>query len=135
MDNVDVFNNSAIILNKKVPKRIISWITILIILLSLVTIILFVNFNVYKSTIGIYHNDKVEIYDFNLPLNKKNKLYINQNLYNYKIIGIYDNKIILDIKLDDDLKIENNIFNINILKSRTNLFNIIKKKWKEVFFK
>ena len=34
---------------------------------------------------------------------------------------------------DDNLKIENNVLKLDVLKDRTSIFNILKKKWKDVF--
>lgn len=133
MYDIEIFNNSASILNKKVPNRIISWITILILLLILFIFSLFISFNKYKTYFGRVKGGYVEVYNYDFPINKKDKLYIERNLYDYKIINIEKDKIILDIKLDNNLNIDNNILVINILKGRTKLINIIKNKWKDVF--
>jgi len=51
-DKLDIYNNSAIILEKKTPKRIISWITILTIIVVLFVVFSMVPFNIYKPFIG-----------------------------------------------------------------------------------
>ena len=51
-DNLDIYNDSAIILNKKTPKKIISWITIMIILTLLFVVFSFIPFNIYKPLVG-----------------------------------------------------------------------------------
>lgn len=132
MDNIDIFNNSAIILENKLPKRIKSWITVLILLLIFFIPISFVNFNTYKMYYGVYKNNQITVYSNNFPLNKK--LYINGKKYNYEILNINDEKVILNIKLDNNLKFENNALYLNVLESRTNLFSLFKRKWKEVFY-
>lgn len=131
MDNIDIFNDSAIILERKVPKKIKSWITILISLLILFVFISFIKFNTYEDYTGLYLNKQVIIYSNQFPLN--NKLYIEGKKYTYNIISINDNKVILDIELDNNLKVDNNVLRINLLKDRTTIFNILKKKWKDVF--
>ena len=47
MDKLDIYNNSAIILDKKTPKKIISWITILIILTIMFVVFSLIPFNIY----------------------------------------------------------------------------------------
>ena len=139
MDNIDIYNNSAIILNNKLPKKIVSWITILIILLILFIIFSFVPFNIYKPIIGyvdIKNNKTYLVLDItksDFPINKENKLYIKRKKYNYKIIELKENKLIISIELDNNLKIQNNIITTNILKDRTTIFNIIKNKIKKGF--
>ena len=47
-DNINIYNNSACILNKKTPFIINSWIVILIICLILFIILSFIPFNIYS---------------------------------------------------------------------------------------
>ena len=122
MDELDIFNNSAIILEKKVPKKIISWLTILVIIFCFLTIVSFIEINIYKPIIGKYKNNSLEMYIDGFPINKKNILFANGKKLDYKI-------------LDKNLRIENNIIIINMLKGKTSLYKIIKSKWKEVYKK
>ena len=139
MDNLDIYNDSAIILDKKTPKKIISWITILIILTILFIIFSFFPFNIYKQLVGyvnIVDNSSyivLEVNESDFPINKTNKLYIKNKQYNYKIVNIEEDKLILSINLEDNSKIQNNIVTVNILKNRTTLFKIIKNKIKKGF--
>ena len=139
MDKLDIYNNSAIILDKKTPKKIISWITILIVLIFLFLCFSFIPFNVYKPLIGyvdIVDNNSYLVFDINncdFPINKNNELYIKTKKYNYDIVRIEEEKLILNINLDDNLKVQNNIVTVNILKNRTTLFEIIKNKIKKGF--
>lgn len=139
MDNLDIYNNSAIILEKKTPKSIISWITILIILILLFIIFSFIPFNIYKSLVGyvdIVDSNSYLVLNFNysdFPISINNKLYIKNKQYNYKIVSIEKDKLILSLNLDNNFKIQNNIITINILKNRTTLFKIIKNKIKKGF--
>ena len=137
MDNLDIYNNSAIILDKKTPKRIVSWITILIILIILFVSFSFVPFNIYKPLIGyvdIIDNSSyliLNIDNSDFPINKNNELYIKNKKYKYNVIKIEEQKLILSINLNNNLKIKNNIITVNILKNRTTLFKIIKNKIKK----
>lgn len=138
-DKLDIYNDSAIILEKKTPKKIISWITILVILLSLFLVFSIIPFNIYKPFIGkvnITETQTILTLDLNysgFPVNKYNKLYIKNKEYSYKVVSIEDNILYLDINLDESLKIQNNIINVNILKDRTTIFKIIKNKIKKGF--
>ena len=138
-DKLDIYNDSAIILDKKTPKKIISWITILIILVIFFLIFSFLPFNIYKPLIGyidIVDNNSYLILNLNdgdFPINKNNRLYIKNKQYNYKIVNIKEDKLIISINLDNNLKIQNNIITVNILKNRTTLFKIIKNKIKKGF--
>ena len=110
-DNIDIYNNSAIILNNKTPNFIINWIIILILLSLLICIILFIPFNIYKQFNGYiilkdnnsYINLIVNKNDF--PLYKNKKLFIEKEKYKYKIISIDDNNTIIKINLKEDIKI------------------------------
>lgn len=138
-DNIDIYNNSAILLNNKTPSIIKSWIIILIILSLLFIVIMFIPFNIYKNYNGyvIIENNKSYINlianEIDFPINKNNKLYIEEDNYKYEIINIENNNIVLSIKLKDDIKINNNIVTVNVLKERTTLFKMIRKKIKKGF--
>ena len=138
-DKLDIYNDSAIILEKKTPKKIISWITILVILMGLIVVFSMVPFNIYKPFIGkvnITGNKILVGLDLNysdFPVSRYNKLYIKNKEYSYRVVSIEDNILFLDINLDDNLKIQNNIITMNILKNRTTIFKIIKNKIKKGF--
>lgn len=136
---LDIYNNSAAILEGKTPSSIISWITILVIFIILFLIVLFIPFNIYKpyyGTLNIIDSDsyfvsKLEYSDF--PYSKNKKLYIKNKRYDYDIVSIDDSYLTLKINLDDSLKINGNKLIINILEDRTTLANIILKKLKKGF--
>lgn len=137
-DNIDIYNNSAIILNRKTPNIIKSWITILSILSLLFIVILFIPFNSYNSFNGyvIIEDNKSYINLINeteFPINKNNKLYIKDKKYKYEVINIDNNNILLNVNLDNSIKINNNVVVVNILKDRTSLFKIIINKIKKGF--
>ena len=134
MCDIDVFNNSATVLNNKVPNKIISWITVLIVLLILFILFSFISFNIYKTSLGYVEGGYVKIYNYDSTIDLKDKLYIKDKKYDYRIININNEEVVLDIELDKSLNIEGNILVINFLRYRTNIFNIIKNKWKDVFY-
>lgn len=125
------------ILSRKMPKSIISWITILIITFILSLIFINIPFNTYKSFNGYIFKYKEKFYirvlinksDF--PIYKKDTLYIKDKKYKYKIINIDKKKYILDLRLDNSIKIENNIVIVNIKKEKTTVFKILKNKIKK----
>ena len=138
-DNIDIYNNSAVILNNKNPSLIKYWITILIILCLLFLVLLFIPFNIYSNYIGhvilkqneTYINITLDKSDF--PINKDNKLYIKDKSYKYNVIHIEDNSVLINIKLEENIRINNNILVVNILKNRTTIFKIVKNKIKKGF--
>lgn len=139
MDNIEIYNNSAIILNKNTPKSIISWITILIILLVMSVILFSVPFNIYKNYSGyVYIQDSssyliLMLEDCDFPINKNNKLYIKNTEYDYDVVNVNTKEVTLKLNLKDGIKIENNLIVVNILKDRTTVFKILRNKIKKGF--
>ena len=137
-DNINIYNDSAIILMKKYTfsKR---WIIVLIILTILFILITFIPFNIYNTYNGYivldnnnsYINIKLENKDF--PINKNKKLYIKSTSYKYKVINIEANNVLIKVNLKNNIKINNNIVTLSILKDRTNIINILKNKIKKGF--
>jgi hypothetical protein len=138
-DNIDIYNNSAVILNNKNPSLIKYWITILIILYLLFLVLLFIPFNIYSNYIGhviLKENESyisITLDKSDFPINKNNKLYIKDKSYKYNVIHIEDNSVLINIKLDENIRINNNMLVVNILKNRTTIFKIIKNKIKKGF--
>ena len=116
------------------PKSIISWITILITILILSLIFINIPFNVYKSFNGYivkYNKNfyiRLLINKSDFPVNKNGILYIKDKKYKYKVINIDRKKYILDLKLDESIKINNNIVKVNIKKEKITVFKILKNK-------
>ena len=67
------------------------------------------------------------------PLYKNKKLYIEKEKYKYKIINVNDNNVLIKINLKEDIKINNNVVSVNVLKDRTTMLKIIKNKIKKGF--
>jgi len=132
-DNIDIYNNSAIILQTTKSPFINSWIIILIILSLLFIIISFIPFNIYNTYNGYIIDNYVYINEYDFPINKNNKLYINKDNYKYEVVTIEEESVILGVDIKDNIKINNNIVTVNILKDRTTLFKIIKNKIKKGF--
>ena len=139
MDNIDIYNNSAKIFERKTPKSVISWITILIILFVLFIIISFIPFNIYKDYIGkiidnkIPSNIQINVNKSDFPIKKDRILYIEDIKYNYKIKHIYSDKVIIELKIDDSINIKDNLLQLNILYDKTTLGRIIINKIKKGF--
>lgn len=131
--------NSEEILERKMPKSIVSWITILIIFLIVSLIFINIPFNTYKSFNGYifrYEDNfyiQVLVNKSDFPINKKNTLYIKNKKYNYKVLNIDRKENILSLKLEDSIKIDNNIVKVNIKKGKTTVFNILKNIIKKGF--
>ena len=137
MYNIDIYNNSEFLLNKKIPKKIINWITVLLILLVLFLIIINIPYNKYKSYIGCikFTNNsyyvELKVGESDFPINISNKLYIKDKEYKYKVIGIEKDLVKIDLKLDKEYLSNNNIVIINILSKRTSLLNLFSEKIKK----
>lgn len=137
MDEIDIYNNSAIILNNKTPKSIISWITILIILIIVLLILFSIPFNIFKSYVGNVYIKNNESYvlinqeNCDFPIINKKYLYIKNKKYKYEITEINQNLITIKLNIEDKLKIQNNIVIINIIDERTTMFKILKNKIKK----
>ncbi|MDO4963269.1 MAG: hypothetical protein Q4E75_04145 [bacterium] len=135
MDKIDIYNDSAIILDKTTPKKIISWITILIFLTTIFIIISLIPLNTYKTYIGTIKIDNGNSYillnDCDFPIKNNNYLYIKSKKYFYKVENISDGYIALSLKLENNIKINNNKVLVNILDDRTSLYKVIKNKIKK----
>lgn len=145
MIDIDIYNNSAAILSRQTPRKIISWITVLI--LSLITFIIFSHFYSYNKYINYeaqYHLDsnyiEILIDEQYFPISKDSQIYIENKLYDYEIINISAPYIVngkkywsLNIKCDLDEKyiIDGNILKIRFIKIRTTLEKEIMKKIKK----
>lgn len=137
MDDINIYYNSSIIVDRKIPSKIVSWVTILIGLL--IFILLFGNFVEYKKyqkVVGIVKNNAIIVLIEPNMINKMQRtLIINNKEYNFEINSIsedytiLDNKnyyeMILDIDLDNKYKINNNILELNIELGKTTLIKEI----------
>lgn len=132
-ENIDIYNNSAMILQAKTPKFVRYWITTLSCFIVLVVFIIFIPFNIY-STYNAYIKDNylyIKLNDNDFPIYKNKKICIKDECYKYEVVNIDKSNVILDIKTNKYIKIDNNILIINILKDRTNIYKIINNKLKK----
>ncbi len=133
MKNIDIYNNSKIILERSVPNKILSWITILKMLTIMLIIFSFIPFNRYKSYLGYVDNDYITLFyntdDF--PFNKHDELYINYNKYNYNVVSIDKDSNAILIDIDDNIKLQNNIVKLYFLKGKTTIFDMVKNNIKK----
>ena len=138
MEAIDIFDNSPLILEKKRPLYIISYLTvILIVILAIILIASLYEYSPYKSYLGkivISENDfyinilmedrDVSFLNKNILINNKkyisktvsisNTAYIGENTKKYHEVKIKSN-------IDDNLIIQNNIIQINIKLPKTTL--------------
>ena len=136
---VDSLNKSIIYtLNKELNFQKYYIILILVIIYGI--IILVIPYTDYKSYIlYVYSSEYQLIVDEDFFPIKNNNLYIEKQKYDYKILSIKETivnnkkyyQLTIDISLNKNIKKTNNIIKVNIKKGQTNLFNLIKKCWKD----
>lgn len=136
---------SYIILNKKTNYIIYVFIIVSLIIFISLSFLTQFKYKKYYDVIGqalkIENEFKLVLYiapEKLEVLKKNNKLIINNNVYSYKI-NFIDNeytisndlnnylKIILDIRLKEKDKIENNILEVRILESNKKIINYLKE--------
>lgn len=125
----------------KLPTKIYSW-TIILILSLLVSIFICYKFKFeyFYYNNSIYKNNTLSFIVYQNDLEKiinNHKIIINKKEYNYKILNISETminninlepyfEILIDTKLENNLKIENNIVKFKIKYDVKNGFEIIK---------
>lgn len=113
MDNLIIYNISQTIF-KITPKYIP------IIFICILLILLFISLHNIKSYGGyirkVGENSFLILYTKSDLSNKK--LYINNNLYKFKILRKEKDRIILKINLEDKLNFDNNVVLANILSKK-----------------
>ena len=98
MNDIDIYNNSSVIMLKKVPVKIISWITILLVFLIFILVfgILF-TYNKYEKCIGIVRGNNIVLELSPDKINKiKDGLYIDNKKYDFDINDLIYYYIIID---------------------------------------
>lgn len=125
----------------KLPTKIYSW-TIILILSLLVGIFICYKFKFeyFYHNSSIYKNNTLSFIVYKSDLEKitsNHKIIINKKEYNYKILNISEAminninlepyfEILIDTKLENNLKIENNIVKFKIKYDVKNGFEIVK---------
>ncbi|MCM1371204.1 MAG: hypothetical protein NC181_04895 [Clostridium sp.] len=143
MNDIDIYENSSIILNRKTPLKIISW---LFILISFSTFLIifggFYKFKKYQSYISIFtSNHLILLVEEKNISNIGNRFILDNKIYNFSIESISkdyvieNNKnyreVLLNVDLEENYKIENNILNINLEGNDTTLLKEIIKFFKK----
>ena len=133
MNNV----NSYIILNKNTNKLIKLFIITSLFIVLLLILTLNIKYKKYYYLYGqVDNNYRLILYcdiKYLEVLKKNNKVVINNNTYNYKILSIDTNytilnntnnyiQLVIDINLNSEDKITNNILKLKVLVSNKKLF-------------
>ena len=130
MNNIDAYMNSSIILMRKTPNKIFSWITVLSLTLMLIIIFMFTfKYKAYLKYESHIKDGNIEFFVDKQFFEKKqnNKVLIKNKNYDYDIISITEFsyeygknnlwKIIISADLPDNMLVENNYFQIKFLES------------------
>lgn len=133
MNNV----NSYIILNKNTNKLIKLFIITSLFIILLLVLTLNIKYKKYYYLYGqVDNNYRLILYcdiKYLEVIKKNNKVVINNNTYNYKILSIDTNytilnntnnyiQLVIDINLNSEDKITNNILKLKVLVSNKKLF-------------
>lgn len=133
MNNV----NSYIILNKSTNKLIKLFIITSLFIILLLVLTLNIKYKKYYYLYGqVDNNYRLILYcdiKYLEVLKKNNKVVINNDTYNYKILSIDTNytilnntnnyiQVVIDINLNSEDKITNNILKLKVLVSNKKLF-------------
>ncbi|NLL45049.1 MAG: hypothetical protein GX247_05235 [Mollicutes bacterium] len=149
MNNLDVFNNSSIILERKIPPKIISWITIMILsLIIFLSISLFYKYHKYLYYLGtVIVEDKnyyIKLYidKDKIPNFSNNELFIDNIKTKYQIKKISEHYYLTENKkkfyevyitclLDKKIIMDNNLIELVFKMPKTTIMQEIMKKIKK----
>ena len=141
MEEIKAFEYSKMKVIKDNPSKIISWITILILLLVIFLIVsIFFHFSIFKEYIGFI--DISDNYDIRVmvdrsffPVNSEYELYIDNRKYEYQITKINHldqySEVFIKCKLDKKVLTDNNIINVRFKKYTTTLIKEFIKRIKK----
>lgn len=144
MDSIEVYRNSSIELMNKVPKKIYSWVVILIVSSILVfclsTLFRYKKYLTYEACIK---NGHIEFYVDNRFFSKLSTkdVVVRDNQYQYTVVAIEEYsynmgkvdywKVVMDANVPNEWIIENNRLELNFLEKETtfaeSIINRIKK--------
>lgn len=137
MEDINVFNYSKIKLMNERPSKIVSWNTILFIILILFIIIsIFLKYHIYSDYVGYIDNNNIRIIIDNksFPVKNNYKLYIDNKKYQYEIINIEKKneyyELLIKCNLNKSLLINNNVIKVTFQKETTTFMKEIIKKLK-----
>ena len=130
--SIDIYTNSSIILERRMPNKIISWIVILILFLIFLLVISFIPVNIFRTYSGYVTLENNNQYiNFVMGsddlIDKKGTLYIKNKSIKYEFDSIKENMII--VLIDSKYLLEpNKLIKINLLCDRTTLLKLIRNK-------
>ncbi len=130
--SIDIYTNSSIILERRMPNKIISWIVILILFLIFLLVISFIPINIFRTYSGYVTLENNNQYiNFVMGsddlIDKKGTLYIKNKSIKYEFDSIKENMII--VLIDSKYLLEpNKLIKINLLCDRTTLLKLIRNK-------
>lgn len=141
MDNINVFKYSKMRMMSEQPPKVISWITVLIILVFIfISVGFFYRFDVYSTVIGYVdindeYNLRIIIDKEEFPIKNDYELYIDNKKYTYEIIDIKESQqiyqVLINCNLEEELLVSNNIITIKLKKGKITLMDVLIKKIKE----
>lgn len=137
MDNIETYNMSMFLFNSMLPKKAISWITILIIVFIIFIIFANIPYAKYKNYIGYIdcidnnYYIKINLEESDFPFINNNYLYIMGKKQKYKIVSISNNIVTIKTKLDKNYLISNNKVLLSILNNKISLLELFIKKVKK----
>jgi hypothetical protein len=128
-------------MERSYPKKIISWIFIIILFFIIfIPIFFFYKYYTYLNYEALIVDDMLEVYYKSSDMPIKNKeLYIDGKKYNYSIVKISDNEVLINnikytliyLKLDNMLditNIDNNCVKVSFKYEPTTLYQEFKKR-------
>lgn len=130
--SIDIYTNSSIILERRMPNKIISWIVILILFLIFLLVISFIPINIFRTYSGYVTLENNNQYiNFVMGsddlIDKKGTLYIKNKSIKYEFDSIKENMI--TVLIDSKYLLEpNKLIKINLLCDRTTLLKLIRNK-------
>ena len=129
----NIYNSQDYYLYLKTPKRITSYITILILFSILFIIIGNIKYNKYKRYKAVYYNDYI-YFETDIIYDLK-EMYYDGKKYNYEIESIDNNDISYVVKIKSDLSskwVKNgNYFDIYFVYQKTSVLKeVFNKIWK-----
>lgn len=130
--SIDIYTNSSIILERRMPNKIISWIVILILFLIFLLVISFIPINIFRTYSGYVTLENNNQYiNFVMGsddlIDKKGTLYIKNKSIKYEFDSIKENMI--TVLIDSKYLLESNkLIKINLLCDRTTLLKLIRNK-------
>lgn len=134
MPDINIFDNSEIVMERKVPNKIVSWITILFSLLIMAVIVMcFYSYNRHLNYLGIIKKEdnifiKVYVNKSDISRLENQELLVNNTKTNYEIDNVSNTQINTNqgesqyevtIKLLDSKFKDNEVVDLNFKLNKT----------------